>query len=99
MNDIAALRTVLFETLQGLSDKVNPMPIERAKAIGDIAQVIINSAKVEVNYMQATKSRGTGFLGELPAPPTAPALVTPTQAGSKSVVSVPGGTVTSHRMR
>ena len=54
MNDIDDLRKHLFETLEALKDKKAPMEIDRAKAISDIAQTIINSAKVEVDYAKAT---------------------------------------------
>lgn len=46
-NKIQDLRDHLFETLEALKDKENPMPIERAAAIADVAQVIVNSAKVD----------------------------------------------------
>ncbi len=61
-NNIEALRRHLFETLEALKDKENPMDIERAKAISEVSQVIINTAKVEVQYAQATGLRTTGFL-------------------------------------
>jgi hypothetical protein len=58
MNEnIADLRALLFETLRALSDKVKPMEIERAYAISSIAQVIVNSAKVEVDH-QRMSGRG-----------------------------------------
>jgi hypothetical protein len=53
-NNITELRTHLFETIAALKDKDKPMEIERAKAISDVAQVIINSAKAEVDYIKAT---------------------------------------------
>ena len=40
------------------------MDIERAKAIAEVSQVIINSAKVEVQYAQATGGNTTRFLQE-----------------------------------
>lgn len=62
-NKIEDLRNHLFATLEGLQDKDNPMPIDRAKAIADVAQVIINSAKVEVQFIEATGAiEGTGFI-------------------------------------
>lgn len=64
MNTIAELRAHLFDTLQKLSDKENPMEIERAKAISEVSQVIINSAKVEVDFMRVTNGKGTGFIPE-----------------------------------
>lgn len=61
-NNINDLRTHLFDALKGLKDK--SMDIETAKAISDISQVIVNSAKVEVDYAKATGSKGSGFLGK-----------------------------------
>lgn len=54
-NDITELRSILFDTLRGLKDK--SIDIDHAKAINDTAQVIVNSAKVEVDY---AKNTGTG---------------------------------------
>lgn len=69
MNDITKLRNVLFETLDALRNKENPMEIERAKMINETAQTIINSAKVEVDYIRATGNETTKFLD---APKPAP---------------------------
>lgn len=57
-NKIQDLRDHLFETLEALKDKENPMPIERAAAIADVAQVIVNSAKVEVDALKLTDGVG-----------------------------------------
>jgi len=39
------------------------MEIERAKAVAEVAQVMINSAKVEVDMVKALGARnGSGFL-------------------------------------
>jgi hypothetical protein len=46
------LRNHLFETLEALKDKDDPMEIERAKAISDVSQTIIASAKVELQAME-----------------------------------------------
>lgn len=63
MNDINELRTHLFETLRGLKNKDDPMEIERAKAISDVAKTLIDSARVEVDFMRTTgSSTGTGFI-------------------------------------
>lgn len=61
-NNIETLREHLFATLAALSDKDKPMEIERAKAISEVAQTIINSAKVEVEYAKATGAAGSNFL-------------------------------------
>jgi hypothetical protein len=77
-NDIEGLREHLFETMKALKDKDSPMEIERARAIADVAQTIINTAKVEVDYMRVAGGKGTGFVPEekqLPGTPEKPRLV------------------------
>jgi len=59
---IANLREQLFKTLDALADKDKPMEIERAKMICETAQTIINSAKVEVDYMRVSGGTSSGFL-------------------------------------
>lgn len=46
-NKIEDLRNHLFATLEALQDEDDPMEVERAKTIADVAQVIVNSAKIE----------------------------------------------------
>lgn len=73
-NKVEDLRDHLFATLEALQDKENPMDIDRAHVIAGVSQMIINSAKVEVDYLKATgKISGTGFIDvdarkDLPAP-------------------------------
>lgn len=61
------LRGHLFATLEALRNKEKPMEVERAKAIADIAGVIVETAKVEVKYIDTVGGKGSGFL---PAPET-----------------------------
>lgn len=62
-NKIQDLRDHLFATLEALQDKEAPMELARAKAIAEVAQTLINSAKVEVQFLEATgESTDTGFL-------------------------------------
>jgi hypothetical protein len=64
-NKIEDLRNHLFAALEGLSDEDKPMDIDRAKAIADVAQVIVNSAKIEVDFIKATgRTGGSGFIPE-----------------------------------
>lgn len=51
------LRNHLFATLEALQDEDHPMDIARAIAIRDVAQVLVNSAKVEVDHMRVTGRR------------------------------------------
>lgn len=81
---ITDLRNHLFETLEALRDKAQPMDIARAKAVADVARVIIDTAKVEVDFLRVRgEVRSTGFLLQEPEEhettetmPARPALVT-----------------------
>ena len=53
-NTLTDLRDHLFATLESLSDTEKPMEIDRAKAICQTAQTIIESAKVEVKFIEVT---------------------------------------------
>lgn len=68
-NSIDTLRDHLFATLAALQDKDNPMDIDRAKAVSDVAQVIINSAKVEVDHAKVTGTKTSAFLDKKPELP------------------------------
>ena len=60
-NKINDLRDHLFETLERLKD--GDIDIETARAITDVSQVIINSAKIEVDFIKATGStKDSGFI-------------------------------------
>lgn len=65
-NRIEDLRNHLFETIEMLKDDDKPMDIARAKAVSDVAQTIINSAKVEIDWMEATGSGGSDFVSATP---------------------------------
>lgn len=55
-NTISDLRDHLFETLERLKDQDEPMDLDRARAVADVAQTIINAAKVEVDMVRAVGS-------------------------------------------
>jgi len=63
-NKIEDLRNHLFAALEGLADTENPMEVERARAIADVARVVVDTAKAEIQFLNATGSRsgGTGFI-------------------------------------
>jgi hypothetical protein len=58
------LRNHLFAALEALQDKDGPMDIDRAKAIADIGKVLVDSAKVEVMFINAMdgSAKSTGFI-------------------------------------
>lgn len=62
-NKIEDLRDHLFATLEALQDDEKPMDLARARAIADVARVVVDSAKVEVDFLKATgERRSTDFL-------------------------------------
>lgn len=58
--NINDLRESMFDTLADL--RAGKITVEQAKAISDIGQTIINSAKVEVDYIRANNGGETPFL-------------------------------------
>lgn len=76
-NKIEDLRNHLFATLESLADEENPMDIDRAKAIAEVSGKIIDSAKVENDYLRIVDgAQGSGFI---PEEPRRPGLVQPAQ--------------------
>jgi hypothetical protein len=69
-NKIEDLRNHLFATLEALQDEEKPMELDRARAVADVAQVLINSVKVEVDFMRATGAitAPSGFLTDTTRP-------------------------------
>jgi hypothetical protein len=102
LNDITTLRDALFATLRGLQDRDNPIETDRAKAINETAQTIINSAKLEIDYMRVNGAgRGTNFIPTILEPQKPSEQIeeedeiTRTSSGMKIV----RGNVTRHVMR
>jgi len=63
---IATVRQHLLDTLADLRNPRAPMPIDRAKAVAEVATVLVNSAKVEVDYLKVTQQRRGAFFEALP---------------------------------
>ena len=99
MNDITELRAHLFETLRGIKD--GSVKTETAQAINATAQSIINTAKVEVDFIKTAGGNGSGFI---PGANDAPArsitsTTTDTATGTKTVTQLPNGaTITRHKL-
>lgn len=53
MENIKELRTFLGEVMKGV--KAGTIDIDQAKAIKDLGQTIVNSAKIEVDFIKAAK--------------------------------------------
>ena len=69
-NKIEDLRNHLFATIEALLDEDEPMELDRAKAVKDVAQTVINSAKAEIAYVNATGALAdSGFFPNSPRKP------------------------------
>ena len=57
------LRLALLDTLKDLRNRENPMEIERAKAVASVASVLVDTAKVENDYLRLSGQYGSQFFG------------------------------------
>jgi hypothetical protein len=59
---INQLRQHLLDTLADLRNRDQPMEPDRARAVAQVASVLVDSAKVEVDYLKAQHAlpRGAG---------------------------------------
>lgn len=68
-NQMIDLRNHLFAALEALHDSEKPMDIDRAKAIADVGRVLVETAKVEVAFLNVAGGTGTGFIESVRALP------------------------------
>lgn len=62
-NDIGELRKHLFDTLNDLRNPNKPFDLDRAKTIAQVAGTIIESAKVECQFLNTVGAVAeTGFI-------------------------------------
>lgn len=66
---INALREHLMETLASLRDRETPMEPDRARAVAQVAGVLVDTARVEVDYIKATGAEHSAFLENNAATP------------------------------
>jgi hypothetical protein len=70
MSTITDMREHLMQTLASLRDRDNPMDVDRARAVAQVAGVLVDSAKVEVDYIKATGASGDSlFISPLNSDP------------------------------
>jgi len=94
MSTITDMREHLMQTLAALRDRENPMDVDRARAVAQVAGVLVDSAKVEVDYIKATGASGDSlFISTLNSDPDR--LLGGARSGD--VEHTPTGIV--HRMR
>jgi hypothetical protein len=61
-NKIEDLRNHLFATIEGLLDDEKPLDVHRAKAVAEVASVLIDSAKVEISFLDKLGGQNSGFI-------------------------------------
>jgi hypothetical protein len=59
-NDISALRAKLFETLDAV--RAGTIDLDKARTINEIGKTLVDSAKVEVDYLRATGGGESSFI-------------------------------------
>ncbi|MDH4450816.1 MAG: hypothetical protein QE265_09525 [Rhodoferax sp.] len=90
---INEVRSALLDTLRDLRNKENPMDIKRALAVAQVAGVLVESAKVENEYLKLTGQDQSKFL-EIPPDPAVAHLGTTVQPGDRNGIT----SITRHRM-
>lgn len=61
---ITALRQTLLDTLGDLRNRENPMDVDRAKAVAQVASVLVDTARVENDYLKITGQDRSEFIGQ-----------------------------------
>lgn len=70
MSTITDMRERLMQTLADLRNREHPMDVDRARAVAQVASVLVDSAKVEVDYIKATGAAGDSlFISPLNSDP------------------------------
>jgi len=61
---IEHLRTALLDTLADLRNREQPMDIDRARAVAQVASVLVDTARVENEYLKITGQDRSEFIGQ-----------------------------------
>lgn len=69
--DLTALRAHLFAALEGV--KAGTLALDQARAINELGKTLVDTAKVEVDYLRATGGSESPFIEAQPdGPPKLP---------------------------
>ena len=89
------LREHLLGALAALTNRDNPMEPDRARAIAQVASVLVDTARVEVDYLKATGQDCSNFIDPAKAP-VAAQHISMTHQGNTVDRARPGSTI--HRL-
>jgi hypothetical protein len=81
------LREHLMQTLASLRDRDHPMEPDRARAVAQVAGVLVDTAKVEIDFLKVTGQDRSTFIGQADQD----------DEGTTATTRLPGRTV--HRLR
>jgi len=90
------LRQHLMGTLADLRNRDKPMEPDRARAVAQVASVLVDTAKVEIEYLKATNQDRSTFLEQPPDQSVAQLGTNPAYTQG-TVERLPG--VTRHRLK
>lgn len=76
-NNLDTLRAALFETLQAV--KAGTLDLDKARAVNELGRTLIESAKVEVDYLKTTGEGGSSFISTEQAPALPPGITSVTR--------------------
>ena len=68
------LRATLFATLDGL--KAGTVTVDQARAINEVGKTLVDTAKVEIDYLRVTDGDKSEFLGSTIGAANLPAGIT-----------------------
>ena len=91
---IDQVRSALLATLADLRNQEKPMDIERAKAVATVASVLVDTARVENDYLKLTGQDQSRFM-EIPADAAVAHLGTTVLPGDQNGIS----SITRHRLQ
>lgn len=69
---ITQVRQSLLDTLADLRNRENPMDVDRARAVAQVASVLVDTAKAEIDYIKATGADRSDFLEPASTAPQIP---------------------------
>lgn len=65
---LTELRTHLMATLADLRNRAQPMDLDRARAVAKVAETLIDSARVEVEFLKVVGEDKSPFFQQTTAP-------------------------------
>lgn len=62
------VRQSLMDTLKDLRNADKPMEVDRARAVAQVASVLVDTARVEVEFLKVSQGHKSSFIAPEPKP-------------------------------